>query len=84
MLVAGSVQLAGREVKLEEAPLPSLVRDYECSNAKLSLALGFNPSRSVVHAVEELLSRIDLSDLGALDDPRHYNIRWLEQMRAAL
>jgi nucleoside-diphosphate-sugar epimerase len=83
MLVAGSVQLLGREVKLEEAPLPELVRDYECSNAKLSLALGFNPSRSVVHAVEELLSRIDLADLAALDDPRHYNVRWLELMRQA-
>jgi nucleoside-diphosphate-sugar epimerase len=84
MLVAGSVQLAGREVKLEEAPLPSLVRDYECSNAKLSLALGFNPSRSVVRAVEKLLSRIDMSDLASLDDPRYYNIRWLELMRQSV
>src|SRR3954454_17863294 len=81
MLVAGSVQLLGREVKLEQAPLPSLVRDYECSNAKLSVTLGFNPSHSVVRAVEELLKRIDLADLASLDDPRHYNIRWLEQMR---
>src|SRR4051795_403784 len=81
MLVAGSVQLLGREVKLIEAPLPSLVRDYECSNAKLSLTLGFNPSRSVVHAVEELLSRIDMADLASLEDARFYNIRWLEQMR---
>src|SRR3954451_15586149 len=81
MLVAGSVQMLGREVKLVEAPLPSLVRDYECSNAKLSVMLGFNPSRSVVHAVEELLSRIDMTDLASLDDARYYNIRWLEQMR---
>src|SRR3954451_5692818 len=81
MLVAGSVQMLGREVKLAEAPLPSLVRDYECSNAKLSVMLGFNPSRSVVHAVEELLSRIDMTDLASLDDARYYNIRWLEQMR---
>lgn len=84
MLVAGSVQLLGREVKLEEAPLPDLVRDYECSNAKLSLTLGFNPSRSVVRAVEDLLGRVDMSDLAVLDDPRHYNIRWLEQMRQAV
>jgi len=84
MLVAGSVQLLGREVKLDEAPLPSLVRDYECSNAKLSLTLGFNPSRSVVRAVEELLSRIDMADLPALEDPRHYNIRWLELMRQSV
>src|SRR5262249_51374642 len=31
MLVAGSVQLLGREVQLIEAPQPKLVRDYECS-----------------------------------------------------
>jgi nucleoside-diphosphate-sugar epimerase len=81
MLVAGSVQLLGREVELVEAELPSLVRDYECSNAKLSLTLGFNPSRSVMRSVEELLSRIDMTDLASLDDPRYYNIRWLEQIR---
>jgi nucleoside-diphosphate-sugar epimerase len=78
MLVAGSVQLLGRGVELEEAPLPSLVRDYECSNAKLSTRLGFSPSHSVVDAVSDLLARVDLSDPASLTDPRHYNIRWLE------
>ncbi|MGH2953249.1 MAG: NAD-dependent epimerase/dehydratase family protein [Solirubrobacterales bacterium] len=78
MLVAGSVQLLGRQVELEEAPLPSLNRNYECSNAKLSARLGFIPSRSVVDAVADLLPRIDLSDPAKLTDPRFYNIRWLE------
>src|SRR4051794_16987342 len=83
-LVAGSVQLLGRQVNLVEAPAPALTRDYECSNTKLSVTLGFNPSRSVVAAVSDVLSRIDLDDLAQLDDPRYYNIRWIEQMRAAL
>jgi nucleoside-diphosphate-sugar epimerase len=78
MLVAGSVQLLGRSVELEEAPQPSLTRNYECSNAKLSTKLGFIPSRSVVDAVADLLPRIDLADPGKLTDPRYYNIRWLE------
>jgi nucleoside-diphosphate-sugar epimerase len=77
MLVAGSTQLIGRRVELEEAPVPTLTRDYECSNAKLS-TLGFNPSRSVVEAVQDLLQRIDLSDTTTLTDPRYYNIRWIE------
>jgi nucleoside-diphosphate-sugar epimerase len=77
MIVAGSVQLIGRGVQLEEAPAPRLTRNYECSNAKLS-ALGFIPSHSVIDAVQDLLPRIDLTDLGSLTDPRHYNIRWLE------
>src|SRR3954449_5832833 len=61
MLVAGSVQLLGREVTLREAPAPRLTRDYECSNAKLSVRLGFNPSRSVVEAVADMLERLDVA-----------------------
>ena len=80
MLVAGSVQLLGRSVRLEEVPAPKLTRDYECSNQKLSQVLGFIPRHSVVEAVADLLSRLDLEDRTALTDPRHYNIRWLELM----
>ena len=80
MLVAGSVQLLGRTVRLEETPAPRLNRDYECSNAKLSHVLGFSPCRSVVEAVSEMLAEIDLADRSKLTDPRYYNIRWLELM----
>jgi nucleoside-diphosphate-sugar epimerase len=78
MLVAGSVQLLGRSVQLVETDAPALTRDYECSNAKLAGRLGFMPSRSVVEAVANLLSAIDVGDRAMLTDPRHYNIRWLE------
>jgi nucleoside-diphosphate-sugar epimerase len=78
MLVAGSVQLLGRTVHLEEVARPPLVRDYECSNAKLATRLGFFPTHSVVDAVSDLLARIDLGDPESLGDPRFYNIRWLE------
>src|SRR3954451_7124044 len=74
-LVAGSVRLLGRDVALVEAPAPALTRDYECSNSKLALTLGFSPSRSVVQAVADLLSRIDMSDLASLEDARYFNIR---------
>jgi nucleoside-diphosphate-sugar epimerase len=78
MLVSGSVELLGRSVQLKEVPAPQLTRDYECSNAKLSHRLGFIPSRSVVEAVSDILTRLDLTDRTSLSDPRHYNIRWLE------
>lgn len=81
-LVAGSVQLLGKHVNLIEAPAPALTRDYECSNTKLSLTLGFSPMRSVVEAVSDLLGRIDMDNLTELTDPRYYNIRWLELMRS--
>jgi len=80
MLVAGTVQLTGRTVALEEVEAPKLTRDYECSNAKLSQTLGFTPCRSVVEAVSQLLAEIDLTDRSRLSDPRFYNIRWLELM----
>jgi nucleoside-diphosphate-sugar epimerase len=78
MIVAGSVQLTGKSVGLEEAASPALSRDYECANAKLSTTLGFIPRRSVLEAVTDLLARIDHGDRAHLTDPRCYNIRWLE------
>ena len=69
--MAGSVQLS-------EVPAPELTRNYECSNEKLSRVLGFIPRHSVVEAVSDLLSTLDLEDRTTLTDPRHYNIRWLE------
>jgi len=78
MLVAGSVQLLGRHVRLEETEAPALTRDYKCSNSKLAQRLGFTPSRSVVEAVADLLTRIDVDDRTMLSDPRYYNIRWIE------
>jgi nucleoside-diphosphate-sugar epimerase len=78
MLVAGSVQLAARPIELVEVPAPSLTRDYECANAKLSTTLGFIPRHSVLEAVTDLLRQVDHEDLAKLTDPRAYNIRWLE------
>ncbi len=80
MLVAGTMQLAGRRVSLTETPAPRLTRDYECSNAKLSTTLGFVPRRSVLGAATDLVERLEGADKASLTDPRHYNIRWLELM----
>jgi nucleoside-diphosphate-sugar epimerase len=78
MIVAGSVQLAGRHVRLEEVPALKLTRNYECANAKLSTTLGFIPRRSVLEAVTDVLAHIDPDNRIFLTDPRAYNIRWLE------
>jgi nucleoside-diphosphate-sugar epimerase len=82
MIVAGSVQLTGRSVRLTEVPSLQLTRDYECANAKLSTTLGFIPRRSVLEAVSDLLERIDPVDAAQLTDPRCYNIRWLELLHS--
>src|SRR3954466_7394086 len=81
MIVAGSVQIVtGRTIELEEVAAPKLTRDYECSNAKLSVTLGFIPRHSVLEAVTDLLARIGQATPAELTDPRCYNIRWLELM----
>jgi nucleoside-diphosphate-sugar epimerase len=87
MIVAGSVQLTGRTVKLTEAPAPKLSRDYECANAKLSSTIGIIPRRSVLESVTEMLEKLESADASQLTDPHHYNIRWLEllcEVRPAL
>ena len=78
LIAAGSAQLMGRSVTLEEVPALALTRDYECANAKLSTTLGFIPRRSVLEAVSDLLERLTATDRTQLTDPRCYNIRWLE------
>ena len=87
MIVAGSVQLTGRRVQLDEAPAPKLSRDYECANAKLSTTLGIVPRRSVLESVTEMLEKLEGVQPAQLTDPHHYNIRWLEllcEVRPAL
>jgi nucleoside-diphosphate-sugar epimerase len=80
LIVAGTARMAGRTVDLIEAPEPRLMRDYECSNAKLSSTIGFTPRHSVLAAATELVERYADADSAQLTDPRHYNIRWLELM----
>jgi nucleoside-diphosphate-sugar epimerase len=86
MLVAGSLSLRGRQVTLEEAPLPKLVRDYRMSNLKLTQRLGFTPAVTVLESIDVMLQRLPLDDVAWLANPRWYNIAWmsvLEEVHAA-
>ena len=86
MLVAGSLSLRGRQVVLEEAPLPTLVRDYRMSNLKLTERLGFTPAVTVLESIDVMLQKLPLDDVGWLANPRWYNIVWmsvLEEVHAA-
>lgn len=82
MIVAGSVQLTGRRVVLEEVPSLKLTRDYECANAKLYTTLGFIPRRSALEAVSDLLTRIGDADPAQLTDPQCDKICWLDLLLA--
>lgn len=79
MLVAGSLSLVEPpiRVELERAPQPLLIRNYRMSNAKLSAALGFTPSRTVLESIEHMLTKIPLDRTDDFGDPKYYNIRWM-------
>ena len=86
MLVAGSLSLHGRQVTLEEAPLPKLVRDYRMTNLKLTQRLDFTPAVTVLESIDTMLRRLPLDDVGWLANPRWYNIAWmsvLEEIHAS-
>ena len=77
MLVAGSLSLAGKSVELVEAPLPSIVRDYRCSNLKLTQTLGFTPAFTVLESIDDMLKRLPIEKPVEFTNPRHYNIAWM-------
>ena len=77
MLVAGSAQLFGHPVRLEEAPLPPLVRDYRCSGRKLRERLGFEPAITPLESIADMLRRVTEAGYADFSHPRFYNIAWM-------
>jgi nucleoside-diphosphate-sugar epimerase len=77
MLVAGSAQLFGHPVALEEAPLPSLVRDYRCSARKIHERLGFEAPVTPLESIADMLRRVTEAGYSDFRHPRFYNIDWM-------
>lgn len=77
MLVAGSLSLRGRQVALEDASLPSINRNYRCSNRKLHDRLGFVPRVTVLESIEGILRNLPVDNPVELAHPRYYNIQWM-------
>ena len=77
MLVAGSAQLFGHPVALEEAPLPAFVRDYRCSARKAEDRLGFRAEVTPLQSIAEMLDRVRQDGYADFTHPRFYNIDWM-------
>jgi len=77
MLVAGSLSLQDKAVRLEDAPVPKINRNYRCTNRKLTETLGFTPHVTVLESIEGMLKRLPLEDPAELAHPRFYNIKWM-------
>ncbi len=79
MLVAGSFSLHEPpiEIDLVQTPLPNLVRNYRMSNSKLSNALHFTPSVTVLESIENMIKKLPLDSVEELANPQYYNIKWM-------
>ena len=77
MLVAGSAQLFGHPVALEEAPLPAFVRNYRCSSRKAEDVLGFRAEVAPLQSIAEMLERVRRDGYADFSHPRFYNIDWM-------
>lgn len=77
MLVAGSLSLHHRHVRLENAPVPKINRNYRCANRKLHEAIGFTPRVTVLESIERVLSFLPIDNPVELAHPRYYNIDWM-------
>lgn len=71
------------EVDIEFDDTPQTVRDYRVSTDKTERVLGFHPEVSVAEAVHDMASRIQRGITADFDNPRYYNIRWMELLHAA-
>jgi nucleoside-diphosphate-sugar epimerase len=80
MLVAGSLLLLGRSVRLEDAPLPAIVRDYRMTNLKFTQVTGFTPAVTVLESIDAMLKQLPLDDVGFLTSPRFNNIAWMTML----
>jgi nucleoside-diphosphate-sugar epimerase len=77
MLVAGSAQLFGHPVALEEAELPAFVRDYRCSSRKAEDILDFRAEVTPLQSIADMLDRLRRDGHADFSHPRFYNIAWM-------
>jgi nucleoside-diphosphate-sugar epimerase len=73
----------GKTVEVQHAPLPPIVREYQCANDRLPAATGFTPSRSLEQVLPELIALAE-GPFGDFENPRYYNIDWMTPMRAEI
>jgi hypothetical protein len=78
MMVAGTLRMENRDVRLEEVPAPPRVRDYRCSNAKMTWVLGFTPQITVLASIANMVACINRDGFTEFAHPCYYNIDWME------
>ena len=81
--VAAEFAHRGVAVEVQLAPLPSIVREYQCANNRLTTATGFTPGRALEAVLPELIAFVQ-DGHDDFDNPEYYNIDWLTPRRAEI
>lgn len=82
-LVAAALVKLGKPVALEDGPLPKIVRNYQCTGAKLRERLGVGFPTTPAIAVAELVEKYGKAPIESLGHPKFYNIAWMELLENA-
>lgn len=79
--VADVMRTRSFEVDISHVPQPPRVRDYECANDKMTNIVGFTPKRTILESIANMVSWIESDGYMAFDNPKFYNIRWMELLK---
>lgn len=81
--VQGALAEAGIPVAIDAAYGYTGVRNYRVTARKIATVLDFRPVVTIEESVAFALSRISGLSIAELENPRHYNIRWLKLLEEA-
>jgi nucleoside-diphosphate-sugar epimerase len=76
--IAEAVEPIVGPIELLSVPATGRKRDYRASNARLTAATGWTPTRTVGDSVTSVLRGIGEIDAQELTHPRYYNLRWMQ------
>ncbi|MGH7790175.1 MAG: NAD-dependent epimerase/dehydratase family protein [Candidatus Binatia bacterium] len=81
--VQGALAEHGIHVAIDAAYGYTGVRNYRVSAKKIATVLDFRPVVTIEESVAHAISKVKDFTPAQLEDPRHYNIRWLKLLEEA-
>jgi len=81
--VQGALAEHGIKVDIDAAYGYTGVRNYRVSARKIASVLDFRPVVTIEESVANALSKLTGQSIAELENPRHYNIRWLKLLEEA-
>jgi nucleoside-diphosphate-sugar epimerase len=81
--VKGVLAEHGIAVEIDAAYGYTGVRNYRVSARKIAAVLDFRPVVSIEESVANALAKLKGTGVAELENPRHYNIRWLKFLEEA-